>query len=84
MASKKPYERGWVLREVGGNAGFAVDDPIEGDIFTFLLSHADVWESKEKAEAAGRQRYRGTPVAAVQVRLHPNRQRATAMDFVVR
>jgi len=80
---KKPYETGWVLREVGGNAGYVVDDPIEGSIFTLLLSHADVWDSKEKAEEAGRRRYKGTPVVATQVRLHPNRQRATAMDFAV-
>ena len=80
---KKGYETGWVLREVGGNAGFAVDDPIEGSIFTILLSHADVWKTREEAEAAGKRRYFGTPFQAVEVRLHPNRQRATAMDFVV-
>ena len=85
MAARKSCETGWILREVGGNAGFAVDDPIEGNIFTILLSYADVWESKELAEAAGKRRYLGTPVNAVQVWLQPDRphSRATAMDFVV-
>lgn len=81
MANK--VKTGWVLRDLGSGAGFAVDDPIEGSSFTTLLFHADVWETKERAVQAGKSRgYVG--VTPVEVHLDPKRDRATAVDFVVK
>ena len=82
MSAKQPYQTGWVLRD-GTDCGYAVDDPIEGAIFTVLLYHADVWPTREEAEAAGKTRGYGITIP-VEVRLDPKRQKATAMDFVVK
>lgn len=80
IAAAHPECVGWVLRDLT-HTGFAVDDPIEGPIFTRVMAHADVWQTETDARQAGRDRgYK--LVTPVQVLLDPNRERATAVAYV--
>lgn len=81
----KNAQIGWVLQDIGKLEGFAVDDPIEGKIFTTLLYHANVWPTRKEAEAAAKHWTSGlinTSVRAMEVYLNPKNERAQATAIV--